>query len=553
MFGRSALFAWLLCVVISAVALAAQKTPAPLSAATAIADQFSTNRMRGDLKFLADDLLEGRGTGARGGDIAAAYIAAQFEIAGLKPLGDNGTFMQAVPMTGLNTQPESTLAFTPAGAQSISLKFLDDFVANALTLKEEETFHAPVVFAGYGINAPESGWNDFAGMDVKGKVVIVLVNDPPSQDPNVFGGKAMTYYGRWTYKYEEAARQQAAGVLIIHNTETAAYDWGVVRNSNSGEQAYLAPPAGAYLLPMAGWIQGDSARKLFSACGMDLDEWVKKAGTRGFKAVEMPMQVDAHLVAKVRPLHATNVVGILEGSDPKMKDEAVLYSAHYDHLGVGNPVNGDNIYNGAVDNASGVAFLIELARVFSASPVKSKRSVIFLSVTGEERGLRGSEYFGNHPPIPTKKMMLDLNFDGIYFFGRTSDIVASGAERTTIWPVVQEVTKSLNMTITPESHPEGGHYYRSDHFSLARVGVPAFSLDNGHKYVGKPDDFGEKIYLDYLRQHYHKPSDEYDPSWDFSGVNDLARLGIGIGWKVANTPGTTGWKAGDEFYAIRNQ
>lgn len=522
------------------------------SSEKSLSSRFSTERMRADLKFLADDLLEGRGTGARGGDIAAAYIASQFEIAGLKPLGDNGTYMQVVPMTGLNTQPESTLGFQTADGQKLSLAYLDDFVANALTLKPDQTIDAPVVFAGYGISAPEFGWNDYAGLDVKGKVVIVLVNDPPSDDPKVFGGRAMTYFGRWTYKYEEAARQQAAGVLIIHNTQTAAYDWGVVRNSNSGEQAYLESPAGAYLLPMAGWIQQDSARKLFSACGMDLDDMVKKAGTSGFKPIELPARAQVHLVAKVRPLHAQNVVGILEGSDPKMKDEAIIYSAHYDHLGIGNPVGNDNIYNGAVDNASGVAFLIELARVFGGAAVKPKRSVIFLSVTAEERGLRGSEYFGNHPPIPTKKMMLDLNFDALYLLGRTSDIVASGAERTTVWPVVQDVAKSLNMTITPESHPEGGHYYRSDHFSLARVGVPAFSLDNGHKYIGKSDEYGESVYRDYLQHHYHQPSDEYNPSWDYSGINDLARLGIEIGWRVANTPGMTGWVAGDEFAAIRN-
>lgn len=552
MIRRLAIFVSIFLLTIAATGFAAEHATGA-SPASSVARSFSTSRMRADLKFLADDLLEGRGTGAHGGDIAAAYIAAQFEIAGLKPLGDNGSFLQAVPMTGLDTQAESTLTFTPAGGQSVSLKYLDDYVVNALTLKPEETVQAPVVFAGYGINAPEYGWNDYAGIDVKGKVVVVLVNDPPSNDEKIFGGKAMTYYGRWTYKYEEAARQKAAGVLIIHNTEAAAYDWGVVRNSNSGEQAYLESPAGAYLLPMAGWIQEESARKLFSACGMDLAEWVKKAGAPGFKAVEMPMTADARLIAKVRPLHAQNVVGILEGSDPKMKDEAIIYSAHYDHLGIGNPVDGDNIYNGAVDNASGAAFLIELARLFSAAPVKPKRSVIFLSVTAEERGLRGSEYFGSHPPIPTKKMMLDLNIDGISFFGRTTDLVASGAERTTVWPVVQEVAKSLNMTIAPESHPEGGHYYRSDHFSLARVGVPAFSLDSGHRYVGKPEDFGEKVYRDYLRNHYHKPSDEYDPSWDFSGVNDLARLAIEIGWKVASTPGMTGWKAGDEFAAIRNQ
>lgn len=538
-------------ILLTGAFLAAEKTSTIPSTAKKIADSFDTNRMRTDLNFLASDLLEGRGTGQRGGDIAAAYIATQFELARLKPAGENGTYMQKVPLSGLTTAPESTLKVVPTTGEAIQLKYLDDFVANALTLKTEEVINGPLVFVGYGVTAPEFGWNDYAGMDVHGKVVLALVNDPPSQDPKVFGGKAMTYYGRWTYKYEEAARQGAAGILLIHNTEMASYGWNVVRNSWSGEQAYLANPEGQYALPMAGWIQEDIAKKIATAAGTDLNALFDEAKTRGFKPMELLLKVEGKLVAKARPLHAENVIGLLEGSDPKLKDEAIVYSAHYDHLGVGVPVDGDNIYNGALDNASGTSLLIELARVFTASPVKPPRSILFLSVTAEERGLKGSEYYGLHPSILPKKTMINLNYDGITMLGEASDVVMTGAERTSVWPMVQEVTKAMNVTIVPEEHPEAGYYYRSDHFSMARVGVPAFSLDLGNSLIGKPADFGEKAYKEYNEKHYHQPSDEIDSNWDYSGAKQLARLGIYIGWRVAEMQGTTGWRLGDEFEKAR--
>ncbi len=531
--------------------LAAEKASTIPAAAKKIADSFDTNRMKTDLNFLASDLLEGRGTGQRGGDVAAAYIAAQFQIAGLKPAGENGTYMQQVPLNGVTAQPESTLTISSAKGEPLQLKYLDDFVANPYSQKTEETISGPLVFVGYGVNAPEFGWNDYAGLDAKGKIVLALVNDPPSQDPKFFGGKAMTYYGRWTYKYEEAARQGAAGILLIHNTDMASYGWNVVRNSWSGEQAFLANPPGQYALPMAGWITEDIGKKIATASGMDLNALFDKAKTKGFKPVELPLKIDGKIVAKTRPLHTQNVIGILEGSDPKLKDEAIIYSAHYDHLGVGNPVDGDNIYNGALDNASGTALLIELARVFAESSVKPPRSVIFLSVTAEERGLKGSEYYGLHPSVPAKQTMIDLNYDGISMLGEATDVVMTGADRTSIFPMVQEVTKAMNVSIVPEEHPEAGYYYRSDHFSMARVGVPAFSLDLGNTIVGKPADYGEKAYKEYNEKHYHQPSDEVDPNWDYSGAKELARLGVYIGWKVAEMQGSTGWRPGDEFEKAR--
>jgi Zn-dependent M28 family amino/carboxypeptidase len=531
--------------------LAAEKASTIPAAAKKVADSFDTNRMKTDLNFLASDLLEGRGTGQRGGDVAAAYIAAQFQIAGLKPAGENGTYMQMVPLNGVTAQPESTLKISPASGEAIQLKYLDDFVANPYSQKTEEPINGPLVFVGYGVNAPEFGWNDYAGLDAHGKVVLALVNDPPSEDPKFFGGKAMTYYGRWTYKYEEAARQGAAGILLIHNTDMASYGWNVVRNSWSGEQAFLANPPGQYALPMAGWIQEDIAKKIAAAAGTDLNTLFDKAKTKGFKPMELPVKIEGNIIAKTRPLHTQNVIGILEGSDPKLKDEAIVFSAHYDHLGVGVPVDGDNIYNGALDNASGTAMLIELARVFAESSVKPPRSIVFLSVTAEERGLKGSEYYGMHPSIPAKQTMINLNYDGISMLGEATDVVMTGADRTSVFPMVQEITKAMNLKIVPEEHPEAGYYYRSDHFSMARVGVPAFSLDLGNSIVGKPADYGEKAYKEYNEKHYHQPSDEVDSKWDYSGAKELARLGVYIGWRVAEIQGTTGWRPGDEFEKAR--
>lgn len=514
-----------------------------------VSDHFQIERMRADLKFLSSDLLEGRGTGARGGRIAEEYIAAQFELAGLKPLGDNGTFLQKVPLIGLDTQSASSLTLIPQNGQPLSLRYLDDFVANALTLKQEEAIKAPIVFAGYGITAPEFQWNDYEGVDVKGKVVIVLVNDPPSQDPRFFGGRAMTYYGRWTYKFEEAARQGAAGILLVHNTQMAAYGWGVVRNSNSGEQAYLENIPGEYALPMAGWITEDTATKIASGSGTDLKTLFEKAKLPGFRAMPLPFTIEGKLLAKVRPLETYNVIGMLEGTSKK--DEVIVYTAHHDHLGVGNPVNGDPIYNGAEDNASGTALVLEMARAFAESPKRPARSIVFLTVTGEERGLRGSEYYGKAPKIPANQTMLNLNYDGLAMWGESKDVILTGAERTSVWPIVQEVAQEIGYKIEPDAHPEAGYYYRSDHFSLARVGIPAFSIDSGNDYVGKPKGFGDQKYKEYIEKHYHQPSDEYNPEWDLAGAKKLAALGIAIGWRVAEQKDPTGWAKGDEFEKFR--
>ncbi len=507
-------------------------------------------KIRAQVKFLASDLLEGRGTGARGGDIAAEYIATQFALYGLKPAGDHGSYLQAVAMVGIATQDDSTFTLVPDKGSPMKLRNRVDFVAMDETGKTLNDVDAPIVWIGYGIDAPEFNWNDYKDVDVKGKVLLMLVNEPPSDDPKFFGGKALTYYGRWTYKYEEAARMGAVGVILVHQTDMASYGWNVVRNSWSGERAYLRVDP-APKLQVASWIQLDVARKLAAACGMNLDAMMAAAQKPGFKAVPMPAKLKAHLVSTVRPFNASNVVAMREGADPGLKDQAVIYSAHYDHLGIVPGMAGDNIYNGAQDNATGVGILLEIARAFGEAAQAPKRSVYFASVTAEEQGLRGSEYLGLHPPIPAKDISLDLNYDDVPPLGVPEQVNVSGAERTTFYPTVERTAKEFGLGIVPDSQPGAGHYYRSDHFSFAHAGVPAFSIDEGDKYVGHDAEWGKQQARDYVSKHYHQPSDEYFPEMDFRGDAVMARFGIALGWQAADQAATVGWQSGDEFAKAR--
>src|SRR5271165_4868804 len=363
-------------------------------------------KIRAQVKFLASDLLEGRGTGARGADIAAEYIATQFALYGLKPAGDSGTYMQKVPMVGIATQDSSTFTLVPDKGEPMNLRNRTDFVAMDETTNPRDEVDAPIVWIGYGIDAPEYNWNDYKDADVKGKVLLMMVNQPPSDDPKFFNGKTLTYYGRWTYKFEEAARKGAVGVILIHKTDMASYGWNVVRNSWSGERAYLRDDP-APKLKVASWIQLEVAQKLAQACGMNLDDMMAAAQKRGFKPVPLPAKLKAHMISRVRPFDVNNVIAKLPGSDPKLKDQAIIYTAHYDHLGIVPGMPGDNIYNGAQDNATGCGILLEIARVFAAAPQRPRRSIYFASVTAEEQGLRGSQFLGQHPPVPAKEISLD--------------------------------------------------------------------------------------------------------------------------------------------------
>jgi Zn-dependent M28 family amino/carboxypeptidase len=524
-------------------------TGLPLAAQQAMA-AVDPEKIRAQVKFLASDLLEGRGTGARGGDIAAEYIATQFALYGLKPAGDNGSYMQNVPMVGIATQEESTFTLVPNNGEPMNLRNRTDFVAMDETTSAQNTVDAPIVWIGYGIDAPEFNWNDYKDVDVKGKVLLMMVNQPPSEDPKFFNGKTLTYYGRWTYKFEEAARMGAVGVLLIHKTDMASYGWNVVRNSWSGERAYLRNDP-APKLKVAAWVQLDIAQKLAQACGMRVDQMMAEAQKRGFKAVSLPAKLKANMVSKVRPFDANNVIGKLPGSDPQLKDQAVIYSAHYDHLGIVPGMPGDNIYNGAQDNATGCGILLEIARVFAAGRQQPKRSIYFASVTAEEQGLRGSEFLGKHTPVPAKEVSLDLNYDDVPPLGVPEEVNVAGAERTTFYPTVESTAKEFGLKIVPDSQPGAGHYYRSDHFSFARSGVPAFSIDEGLKYQGRDHEWGEQQAKEFVAKHYHQPSDEYHPEMDFRGDAVMARFGVALGWLAADQPTLVAWKPGDEFAKTR--
>jgi Zn-dependent M28 family amino/carboxypeptidase len=522
----------------------------PLAAQQAMAT-VDPEKIRAQVRFLASDLLEGRGTGQRGGDIAADYIATQFALYGLKPGGENGTYMQKVPMEGIATQDDSTLTLVPNRGAPIELDYRADFVATDETGKALNDLDADIVWMGYGIDAPEFNWNDYKDVDVKGKVLLMLVNEPPSDDPKFFAGRALTYYGRWTYKFEEAARKGAAGVMLIHKTGMASYGWDVVRSSWSGERAYLRNDP-APKLKVASWIQFDAARNLTQACGMNLDEMIAAAQNPGFKPVSLPAKVKAHIVSKVRRFDSNNVIAKLPSTDPKLKEQAVIYTAHYDHLGIVPGTYPDAIYNGAQDNATGCGILLEIARAFAGARQQPKRSIYFAAVTAEEQGLRGSEYLGKHPPVPAKEIALDLNYDNVPPLGVPEEVNVAGAERTDFYPVVERTAQEFSLTIVADSQPGAGHYYRSDHFSFARAGVPAFSIDEGDKYQGHDRQWGEQQAQDYVAHRYHQPSDEYRPEMDFRGDAVMARFGIALGWQAANQPNLIGWKPGDEFAKARN-
>jgi Zn-dependent M28 family amino/carboxypeptidase len=512
-------------------------------------ETINPEHIRWHVRYLSHDLLEGRGTGQRGGDIAAEYIATQFAEYGLKPAGDHGTYMQKVPLVGITTLPETQFSVVPRQGETMNLKPLDEYVAFDQTQQALSDVDADIVYVGYGIEAPEYNWDDYKGVDVRGKVLLMLVNEPPSDDPKFFKGKALTYYGRWTYKYEEAARKGAVGVILVHQTEMASYGWDVVRNSFSGEKSFLKIQGPA--LQVASWVHLDVARRLATASGMDLDKLIKDAQSRDFHPVSLGAKLKAHMVSKIRNFESNNVVAMLPGSDHKLAEEAVIYTAHYDHFGIRPDMPGDNIFNGAQDNATGCGILLELARAFGTAAQRPHRSILFAAVTAEEQGLLGSEYLGLHPPIPAGKITLDLNYDDVKPLGAPEEVEVSGAERTTFYPSVEATAKEFRLVIRPDARPEAGHFYRSDHFSLARVGIPSFSINEGMKYKGHTEAWGMDQERDYVEKHYHQPSDEYHPEMDFVGDSAMARFGFALGWEAASLPTLIGWQKGDEFEAAR--
>jgi Zn-dependent M28 family amino/carboxypeptidase len=485
------------------------------------------------VKFLSADLLEGRGPGTRGGELATEYMAAQLALAGARPGGENGTFFQKVPLIGVETAPGAVLS-VGGGSGTASFKWLDDFVGGSQAQRPATKFDAEAVFVGHGITAPEYGWDDYKDMDVRGKVVVLFTNEPPSTDPKFFDGRALTYYGRWTYKFEQATRRGAVAAIIIHTDETAGYGWDVVRNSWGREEPYVKLTAGEPALAMAGWITREAGGRLLGLSGRKVEEMLTAGRSRDFRPVPLGLRVRAAFTSKIREIDTRNVAAVIPGSDPKLASEYVLFTAHWDHLGVGLPVNGDAIYNGAVDNATGCGVLLELARAWSQLTPKPRRSAIFLAVTAEEGGLRGSQYYATNPLFPPEKTAVNLNYDALYPFGRTNDVLVLGAERTSLRNLLQAVAERQRLLMQQDPRPEQGSYFRSDHFPLARVGIPAVSIKLGNDIIGKPQGHGDRAFAEYNTKHYHQPSDEYRADWDLSGVEQMARFGLAVGIEVAN-------------------
>jgi Zn-dependent M28 family amino/carboxypeptidase len=509
----------------------------------------SADRVKEAVKYLASDQLEGRGPGdTRGEELTTRYLADEFKKAGLKPLGEKDSYFQPVPLVSVETLKTSTLKLVK-GDTATELPIEDGFAGTNKTQGAKEEFDADAVFVGHGISAPEFGWDDYKDFDVTGKVVVLFTNEPPSDDAKFFGGTALTYYGRWSYKYEEATRRGAKAVLIIHTAETAGYPYSVVKVLD-GMQMKRDPKSPA--LAFAGWVSGKGGEQLLGHAGKSVDAALKEARTKGFKPYPLGVKLKGKIDSEVKSIVSKNVVGIVEGSDPELKAEAVVFTAHWDHLGIktGGTL-GDAIYNGAADNATGCGLLLELARAWGQLPTKPKRSAVFLAVTAEEKGLLGSKFYAESPLLPLGKTALNLNFDMILPLGVPESLVTNGAERTTAWDTVQAMAKKNKLEIQPDQRAHLGVYYRSDHFSFARAGVPAFSIGNGAKMKGKADDFVAKAAKEFNDKEYHTPADEFKTDWDFAGFEVIGRFALDVAIEVANAPKLPTWNAGDEFLPAR--
>src|SRR6185437_14342397 len=488
------------------------------------------------IKDLSADSMEGRAPGTTGEQRAVAYMQGQFKAIGLAPGNPDGTYLQNVDLIGYTAHP--TASFTAKG-KAVALRYPDDYIANSRHNRPETNIdNSDVVFVGYGVVAPEYGWDDYKGVDVKGKTILMLVNDPPVRLPNdtaldtaMFKGKAMTYYGRWTYKYEIASAKGAAAAIIIHETGPAGYPYDVVRNSNSAEQFDIISPDADKRVPVEGWITLPKARELLADAGQNFDSLKARAVRKDFKPVALDAKATFHVKVDSRTIQSHNVVARLEGSGKK--DEYVIYTAHWDHLGRDTTLKGDQIYNGAADNASGCAELLELARAYKALKTPPSRSILFLSVTAEEKGLVGSEYYATHPLYPLTKTAADINMDGINQWGRTSDYTVIGLGKSTLDDVLTAQLASEHRTVRPDPEPEKGFYYRSDHFEFAKQGVPALDIDAGIDFIGKPATYGMEKRNEYTEHDYHSPSDEVKPDWDLSGAVDDAQVLFRVGYVVA--------------------
>ena len=536
--------------------------------ANAAAESISAPAMLQHIRDLAADSMEGRGPGTPGEVKTVAYLESQFKALGLAPGNPDGTYQQKVEMIGYTPNP--TASFT-AGGKTIPLRFKDDFVANSRHNRAEtRVANSDIVFVGYGVEAPEYGWNDFKDMDVKGKTILVLINDPavsasgytPSAgsettaedmehlDSAAFRGKAMTYYGRWTYKYEEATRKGAAAIFIVHETVPAAYGWDVVRSSNSIEAVDVVSPDAENRVPVEGWITLDKAKELFKAAGQNWDSLHNAAKSKDFKPVALNAKANVAVKTKARTFNSINVVGKLEGTD--RKDEYVVYTAHWDHLGRNSANKGDQIYNGANDNASGVAGTLEIAKAFTKLPQRPKRSILFLMVTAEEKGLLGAKYYATHPLYPLAQTAAEINIDEMNQWGATKDLTIVGYGNSALDDLLSGVLQADNRVVRPDPQPEKGFYYRSDHFEFAKQGVPALYINAGVDFVGKDSTYGMSKRNEFEEKDYHQPSDEIKPDWDLAGAVADAKALFKVGYLVAERDALPEWRAGNEFKARRD-
>ena len=548
-----------LCALLLAACGGGNAGPTP-EQLTAAQGSITAPGVLGHIKDLADDSMLGRQPGSLGEERAIRYVADQFKAIGLQPGNPDGTWLQNVELLGFTAQPAAEFH---AGGKTIKLAFPKDYVAaSRREAPEVDVDNSDLVFVGYGVVAPEYNWDDYKGLDVTGKTIVMLVNDPPVPDPTdstkldstVFHGTAMTYYGRWTYKYEIASTKGAAAAIIVHQTIPAAYPWEVVEHSWSRENMDVKHPDGNKAhVAIESWITYERAKELFKASGKDFDALAQSARGRDFKPVPLGTTATIHLKNTVRSVQSHNVVGKLVGSDPKLRDEYVLYTAHWDHLGTGAPINGDSIFNGALDNASGVAGILELAKAFKALPTAPKRSILFVAVTAEEKGLLGARYYAENPLYPLEKTVADLNVDGLNQWGKTSDVVVIGKGNSTLEDLLGEAATAHQRTLSPDAEPEKGFYYRADHFEFAKKGVPSMFLDAGVHFIGKPDDYSKKKRDEYTEHDYHNVSDQVKPDWDLSGaVEDLGLLFM-VGYRAATDAVWPTWKAGTEFKAIREK
>lgn len=543
---------WVMVAVLVSACSALRASSDPLAAAQAAALTITAETLAVHIRTLSGDAFEGRGTATAGDEKTRRYLIEQLQSLGFEPGGPDGSWEQAFDVIGVQSALPPQWSFR-AGGGSLVLRPHEEFVATSGVQQATAALNeAEVVFAGYGIRAPEQQWDDFKGVDLRGKLLLVLNNDP-DWDPGLFAGTRRLYYGRWTYKYEEAARQGAEGALIIHTTPSAGYPWSVVQTSWAGEQFSL-PALDEPRLQVTAWITEDAARRLVGLAGRSLDDLVAAARRRDFRPVRLGVRTSLQLTNTLRRARTANVLGLLRGRDPQLARQALVYSAHFDHLGIGPPdARGDRIYNGAVDNASGVAALLGIARAIRSLPQPPRRSVLMFFPAAEEQGLLGSAAWAARPGWPAGQTVANLNYDGMNTWGRTRDITLIGLGKSSLDEAARRVAHRQGRIVLPDQFPDRGYYYRSDHFNLAKIGVPALSIEEGIDVIGRPAGWGRAQKEAYEAERYHQPSDEFDETWNLDGMVEDARFGFLMGILIANDDNIPTWVPGDEFEAARRR